>query len=167
MSTSAAGRTIQNELPLRFKKHNFQAVCYDTYGCKVVYAGTVQRQDDPAKLAPPATADRRERWGFASHVGIENFPVPAVVTWTSHDGTPLHAQVDIGSLFKDELVRHHVPEADIPLETAAMPGGPDIFLEVDDRTISILMKATVATKRPTANGAGFVSELIPVWSKTY
>lgn len=169
MSTSAAGtsRVVRNEFPLKFKKHNFQAICYDTYGCRVTYAGTVEREDDDAKLAPPATANRRERWGFASHVGIENFPGPAVVNWKSRDGTAHRAEVDIAGLFEDELVRHNVPQAEIPLETAAMPGGPDIFLEVNDRTISVLMKATIAIKGDASHHGGFVSELVPVWSRTY
>lgn len=40
------------EWPLRFRSHSFAAHCYDTYGCKVIYAGLEQRGDDPDELRP-------------------------------------------------------------------------------------------------------------------
>lgn len=171
MSTSnsgSAGRVVRNEFPLRFKEHSFDAVCYNTIGCKVVYSNTVEWEDEHDEVSPPPkSANYRDNWGLASHIGIDNFPPPAEVTWKSLDGTAHEAQVDIGKIFRDELVLHNVPQEDIPVETAAMIGGPSIFLEVNDRTISVYMNAHIALKDTPSRKSDFRSELILVWSHTY
>ena len=171
MSTSSpgsAGHVVRNEFPLRFKEHSFEAVCYNTIDCKVVYSNTVEWEDEHDEVSPPPkSANYRDSWGLASHIGIDNFPPPAEVTWKSLDGIAHEAQVDIGKIFKDELVLHNVPQEDIPVETAAMVGGPSIFLEVNDRTINVYMNAHIALKDTPSRKSDFRSELILAWSHTY
>lgn len=170
MSMQAAGTPVpnQNEWPLRFDQHSFDAICYNTYGCKVVYARTVEREDPVDRASPaPRDASYRDRWGFASHIGIENFPPPAKVSWRSLDGTAHEAEVDIGEIFKDGLVLHNVSRAEIPTATKAHVGGPSIFLEVNDRTIRVFMSDMIFTRDPKTGEEGSRHDLIEAWKKTY
>src|SRR3546814_6299462 len=52
----------------------------------------------------------------AGYSSIANFPPPAIVTWRSKDGTPHHAEVDIGDIFKDRLIRHNLQREEIRSE---------------------------------------------------
>ncbi|WP_217538719.1 hypothetical protein [Stenotrophomonas sp. GbtcB23] len=134
------------EWPLRFEKHSFSARCYDTRECEVVYDNL--RHGD-ARPSPPAStygADYLEGW-MGGHGGIRNFPPAAKVSWVSKDGTSLEAEIDIGDIFKDGLIRHFVPKE----EVADLPDGrnespPSILLEVNDRVIRVYMRASVPTK---------------------
>lgn len=160
---------VPNEFPLRFRKHNFQSVCYNTIGCTVVYNRKYQTGHAPDRIAPPPRGpDYREAWGGVE-IGIENFPPPAIVRWRSLDGEPHEATVDIGAIFADEKVLHHVPENEIP-EGWAYDLRPDIYLEVNDRTIHVFMRAHIATKHPQEPGnrySDFRSELVRAWTHTY
>jgi hypothetical protein len=62
--TVATTRTIEppamtKQVPLHFVLHDFEALCFNTIGCKVFYAGHYQVNDDSAKVAspPPANLD--------------------------------------------------------------------------------------------------------------
>ncbi len=132
--------------PLRFVDHDFQVFCYNTLRCHVVYNNfnfTPYKADQEPSPAPPS-ADYRDHWPFASYLGIRNFPPPAEVKWTSLDGVEHTAQVDIAAIFKDERVLYRVPDSEIP--DRSWGGEPGILLEVNDRTISVYMKAFIATK---------------------
>jgi hypothetical protein len=170
MNTSAAASSkAPNEFPLTFKQHNFEAHCYNTLKCRVIYNNfnfTGLEADSPS--GPPSGPDYRERWSFASYVGVRNFPPPAEVQWTSLDGVEHEAKVDIGNIFKDELVLHKVPESDYA--ERSFGGSPSIFIEVNDRTINVYMKAAVATKTEQIPGNKYSfsrTDLILAWSKTY
>jgi len=80
---------------------------------------------------------------------IRNFPPSAVVTWRSKGGQAHMAEIDIGEIFQDELVRHNVSRE----EMADLPDGqyqdePAIILEVNNRTVRVYMKAYIPTRRP-------------------
>ncbi len=138
--------------PLKFKKHNLGIHCFDTYGCKVVYDGRVQVMDDPDVLQPSSASigpDYRKNW-LGGRLGFRNFPPPAQVSWRSRDGTPHEAAVDLGRIFGDELVRHHVARADVP--SYATFRDPDIFLEVNDRTLNVYMLASIPLREPRVPG---------------
>ncbi len=132
--------------PLRFEKHGFSARCYDTQSCLIVYDEV--HHGDP-KVSPPDSKygpGYLDNWS-GGHGGIRNFPPPAKVTWQSKDGSSHEAEVDIGAIFADELMRHFVPRE----EAKDVPGGkigsnPDILLEVNDRTIRVYMRAYIPTK---------------------
>ncbi|MCI4567072.1 hypothetical protein [Lysobacter sp. CFH 32150] len=167
-NSDSGGHVVRNEFPLRFKDHNFEAYCYDTIGCSVLYNDFYHVKQEPDEVAsPPKMQNYKKYWGGALYIGIDNFPEPAVVKWKSKDGVPHEAQVDIGNIFKDELILHNVPQEEIPVETAATIGGPDVFLEVNDRTINVYMKAMIALKDTATRKSDFRQEVILAWSHTY
>ena len=106
------------EWPLRFKSHTFGVRCYDTLECKVLYAGFEHGGDKPTPSSASRGPDYLKGW-TGIHGGIGNFPGPAKVTWRSKDGTSRAAEINIGEIFEDELVRHNVPRE----EVADQPGG--------------------------------------------
>lgn len=159
---------IPNEFPLRFEDHSFEAHCYNTIGCSVLYNHRYSPKHAPDQVAPaPRHAGYRQDWGFATYIAIPNFPGPARVKWKSLDGVAHDAEVDIGSIFKSGLILHNVPQDEMPVETAATVGGPSIFLEVNDRTISIYMMAMIFLKDTPARKGAFRTDLILAWSHAY
>jgi hypothetical protein len=161
--------TATNAWPLQFKRHGFDAFCYNTQACTVIYSDLDLTPEDKQRPsgAPPA-GDYRAKWGKASHIGINNFPGPAVVKWTSADGQAHEARVDIAEIFKDERVLHQVKQADYP--EGSFGGSVDIFLEVNDRTLTVFSKAHVPTKTEQVPGNKYSfhrNDLIQAWSKTY
>lgn len=136
--------------PLRFKKHSFSTVTYDTWGAEVVYAGRLRRHDDADVLQRSSASygpDWQRGWG-GTYGGIRNFPPPAQLKWRSKDGTPHAAEIDIGALFEDEVIRHNVPRE----EMAYLPDGkyelePAVILEINDRTVRVYMQSTVPLRR--------------------
>ncbi|WP_312316130.1 hypothetical protein [Stenotrophomonas sp.] len=132
--------------PLRFDKHNFSARCHDTLSCEVVYDDVRHGSEKPTRSSASYGPDYLKDWN-GGHGGIRNFPPPARVVWTSKDGSAHEAEIDIGEIFSDQLVRHYVPRE----EVADVPNGqisvhPAILLEVNDRTIRVYMKAFIPTK---------------------
>ncbi len=156
--------------PLVFVDHAFEVHCYNTLRCRVIYNDSnfspYKAEDEPSPA--PTSADYREHWRFASNLGIRNFPPPAEVSWTSLDGVEHEAKVDIGHIFKDERVLYNVPDSDIP--DRSWGGGPGIILEVNDRTLSVFMKAFIATKTeqiPGNKNSDFRADVIRAWTQTY
>lgn len=156
--------------PLRFKSHRFGAFCYDTQACSILYARFEHGSDKPS--VPSSTYGPRYLDHLnGGHLMIRNFPPPAEVTWRSRDGQAHKALIDIGEIFKDELIRHNVPRE----EMADQPDGefkndPSILLEVNDRTIRVYMRVHVPTKhfqKPGNRYSDFRNDLILAKSYTY
>jgi hypothetical protein len=158
------------EWPLKFRAHYFGISTYSTYGCRVEYAGRV-RVDEPADRLQPSSEALGSRYPDNMTAGagpIGNFPSPAKVSWRSKDGTALQAEIDIGEIFKDELIRHRVAREDA-LDPASS-GTPGIILEVNDRTINVYMRDMIALKKPRFPDrphSDFRNDLIKVFSQTY
>lgn len=156
--------------PLTFKKHDFGAHCYNTLRCEVVYDNfNFTRDLSERPSGPPASPDYRERWKNAAYLGVHNFPSPAQVTWTSLDGSEHSEQVDIAAIFKDERILHRVAQDNIP-DGWGHDVRPNIFIEVNDRTVSVLMRAHIATKDLQVPGnqySNFRNDTLLAWSKTY
>jgi hypothetical protein len=175
MSTApAAQHTVNgNLLPLRFKIHSFSAFAFNTLACRVIYDNedfTALYADKPS--GPPPAGDYRSQWGFGSYSGIRNFPGPVEVSWTSMDGQEHHATIDLAQVFKDERILHRVPDDEIP--DGMYPQGlyldPGIFVEVNDRTINVYMKAMIPTKHlqiPGNANSDTRHDLILAWTHTY
>jgi len=160
-------RNVEAEWPLKFRAHYFGAHCFDTQTCVIVYRGFRHGSDDPA---PSVSSYGRplDKLLSAGRGPISNFPPPARVTWRSKDGTPLEAEIDIGEIFRDELIRHHVAREDA-LDPASS-GTPGIILEVNDRTINVYMREMIALKKPRFPDrphSDFRDDLIKVFSRTY
>jgi hypothetical protein len=169
-SSAKPGQTNAiNHWPLVFNAHWFGTSCYSTYGCRVEYANFTHR-DDPddqlrrssASVGPGYPANLRGGWG-----PVPNFPPPVVVDWCSADGTRLHAEIDIGEIFKDQLVRHNVPREDAG---PTYNPQPQIILEVNDRTINVYMRAMIYLKKPRFPDrplSDYQDDLIKAFSHTY
>ena len=145
-ATSSAHMMPAKEWPLRFKSHSFGAFCYDTLTCTISYA---HLEHGSEKLSPPSSTYGPKYLDHLSggHGMIRNFPPPAVVTWRSKGGQAHQAEIDIGEIFKDELIRHNVQRE----EMADVPDGeyqsePSIILEVNDRIIRVWMRAWIPLK---------------------
>lgn len=164
---AAHDSSASNE-PLTFKRHNFGAFCYSTYGCRVTYNGYthVSEPEDVLQLSSASLGDKYPANLDASYLSVGNFPEPASVVWKSRDGVKHSALVDIASIFWDRHVLHHVPKRDVGGDI----GDPGIILEVNDRTINVYMKVFVPTREPQVPGnkhSYFRDDLILAWSKAY
>ena len=163
---SRADNTVA-DWPFRFKRHNFGAACYSTYGCKLVYADLLHLDQPEDELQPSSESigpDYRENLG-AGRAGIVNFPPPAAVTWRSKDGTRHQAEVDMATIFRDELILHNVPRDEVG-EGSVL----EIILEVNDRTINVFMRARIPTKElqiPGNQHSRFRDDLILAYTRTY
>jgi len=177
MSTSSSTRPASEpkwdntvaDWPFRFKRHNFGAACYSTYGCKLVYADLLHLDQPEDELQPSSESigpDYRDNLS-GGRLGIVNFPPPAIVVWRSKDGTPHRTEVDMGAIFKDELILHNVPRNEVG-EGSVLE--PEIILEVNDRTINVFMKARIPTKElqiPGNQHSRFRDDLILAYTRTY
>ena len=159
------------ETQLHFKRHNFEAFCYDTVGCTVIYNGHPQIQKGPDDTSPPKPeGNYRKSWGSVE-LGIANFPGPAEVQWKSKDGKAHAAEIDIAQIFKDELIWHNVPKDQMAdFYSGPVAGAPDIYLEVDDHTVNVYMAMFIPTRHeqiPGNKDSNFRKDIFLVWSKTY
>lgn len=164
----AAHHSSPSNEPLTFKRHNFGAFCYSTYGCRVTYNGFthVSEPEDVLQLSSASLGDKYPANLDASYLSVGNFPEPASVVWKSRGGVKHSALVDIASIFVDRQVLHHVPKGGVDGDI----GDPGIILEVNDRTINVYMKVFVPTRKPQVPGSKhsyFRDDLILAWSKAY
>lgn len=171
--TDAKGTVhIATSQPIPFDRHNFSAHCYDTYGCKVRYAGmwaTKQSDEELRRSSTSLGEDYPSVMGGGGISSIRNFPLPAEVSWRDKDGNPHEAKVDIAAIFKDQVVLHKVPQEQLPPILTA-PIFPKIILEVNSRTINVWMEAHVPTKDLQKPGNPYSrarNDLILAYSKTY
>lgn len=170
----AAVHPIPGSYPVQFRSFNFEAFCYSTRNCSVVYDNHEHtRLSENVVTQPPSGKNYRDAWGLASYVGIENFPKPAEVQWTSMDRVQHEAKIDIASIFKDQWALNNVPAADAIVNSTSPVGPlttPSIFLEVNDRTISVYIKAFIPTKTEQEPGNKYSNarnDLILAWARTY
>jgi len=159
---------VNPEWPLKFRAHYFGAHCFDTQHCEIMYRGFPHGADSGPSPSVASYGRPLEKLLSAGRGPIPNFPPPAKVTWRSKDGTSHEAEIDIGEIFKDQLIRHNVAREDATdIPTSGMPG---IILEVNDRTINVYMRAIIATKelqKPGNPHSDFRNDLIKAFSKTY
>lgn len=154
------------EWPLRFMRHNFGIAPYAVQECTVLYAERSHTSGPRPRLEDVHPNSLRAK--TANHLMIRNFPPPAVVRWKSLDGTALEAEVDIGEIFKDELVVHNTPRHEASERTPMV--NPDVIMEINDRTINIYMNAFISLKQARIPGnqhSDYRSEPVLAWSRTY
>lgn len=171
-SVSTAAPPISKNWPLRFRSHSFSARCYDTYGCRIYYAGMWQTTDADDVYQPSSSSygpDYLKNWN-GSHGMIANFPEPAEVRWRSKDGVAHEARIDIGEIFQDQLIRHHLKREEIPDYVLDRDMEPSILLEVNDRTIRVYTRTYVTAKEEQIPGNRYSrhrDDLILVKTYTY
>lgn len=153
--------------PLKFKRHNFGARCYDTLYCSIWYGGMESGDERPS--VPSSTYGTGYLGNWNGGMSFDNFPPPAKVTWRAKDGTEHHAEIDIGAIFRDQLTLHNVPREEIrDVPDGVLRTYPHILLEVNDHTIRIYMGAGIPTRHLQIPGnphSDFRYDLILV--KTY
>lgn len=155
--------------PLKFVQHNFGAFCYSTYGCQIRYGGYNRAEpDDDLAISSESLGDKYPKNLVAGYLGILGFPPPAQVRWRSKDGNQHETTVDIGEIFKDQLILHKVPKEEIREGVSIL--NPGIILEVNDRTINVYMRAFIPTKElqePGNRHSGHRDEPVLAWSRTF
>lgn len=155
---------------LRFNQHDFDVYCYNTVRCRVIYdeSNVTPSNAEDRPTPPPSSPNYKDEWGEASYMDVRNFPAPAKVSWASLDGVEHEAEVDIGEIFRDERVLSNVPDSEI--QQNSLHNDPGIFLEVNDRTINVYMKAFIPTKEERVQGneySKFRNDLMLAWSHTF
>lgn len=173
----AAVHPIPGSYPVQFRNFDFEVFCYSTRNCSVVFDNHEFSRLSINVVTPPPESkpgkDYRDYWGDASFLGIFNFPKPAKVEWTSMDSVQHEAQVDIGAIFKDQWALNNVPAADAIVNSTSPIGPlvtPNIFLEVNDRTINVYIKTEIDTNTEQVPGnkySYYRDDLILVWTQAY
>ncbi|HEY9130128.1 MAG TPA: hypothetical protein VIM98_00100 [Dyella sp.] len=171
--------------PLRFHTHDFDAACYNTLACSIIYNrhqfGTRQLGYDgqyyDRPSGPPPSEHWKDDWD-GSHIILtgtgETFPGPVEIEWTAMDGSQHQVSLNLDGLFRDRLVLHKVQRNEIReawLATCSVdPVSPDILVEVNDRTVSVYMRATVVTEAEQIPGnpnSHIRDDLMLAWTLTY
>ncbi|REN20443.1 hypothetical protein DSI41_05060, partial [Mycobacterium tuberculosis] len=95
-----------------------------------MYNGHYQVHEAEDEISPPKPAGiGRKAWG-STELDIRNFPKPAEVRWKSKDGVAHVASIDIGQIFKDELIWHNLRKEEMAdFYAGPVAGSPDIYLE--------------------------------------
>lgn len=161
-----------NLLPLRFALHSFSAYAFNTLKCRVIYGNADQTPESADKPSGPPPANYHSFFGSSSQIGIRNFPGPVEVSWTSLDGVSHRTSIDLNQIFPNEEVLHRVPEEEIPdnMYSQGLYLDPEIIVEVNDRTISIYMRALIPMKHrqnPADPYSDARNDLIRAWTHTY
>lgn len=156
--------------PLEFRAHYFGAHCFDTQECEIRYRGFPHGNKDSASPSIASYGRPLEDLLSAGRGPIPNFPPPAEVTWRSKDGTSHAAEIDIGEIFKDQLIHHNLRSEEVS-DRGIGPGAmPSIIIEVNNRTVNVYMRAHISTRqlqKPGNRFSDFRNDLIRVFSKTY
>lgn len=170
--------------PIRFYTHAFSAACFNTLTCSFLYNdyqfGT-QKKDWAGQVVErpsgPPPEDRGVLWNRVNLIAPKNgrtFPGPVELAWTSLDNTPLQASVNLDALFNDRLVLHNVSRAQVKerwLECLSIqPVSPTIMVELDDRTVSVYMRALIATEDEQTPGdpnSDMRIDTVLAWKQTY
>ena len=116
-SSGGSYSDVNPEWPLSFRVHYFGAHCFDTQECEIRYRGFSHGKKDGPSPSVASYERPLEKLLSAGRGPISNFPAPAKVTWRSQDGVPHEVEIDIGEIFKDQLIRHNVAReeaTDIP-----------------------------------------------------
>ncbi|MET0503841.1 MAG: hypothetical protein ABWZ85_00800, partial [Luteibacter sp.] len=100
----------------------------------------------------------------------QNFPAPARLSWRSLDGEVHQADIDIEHIFHDRRIVHspEISVSDVPEH--AYFGDPDVIIVVNDRTVSVYMKAFIPlnhTRVPGNPHSNYRDEAILAWTKEF
>lgn len=154
--------------PLFFKHHQFAVACFDTQSCKVEYGEFEFGSDRPTPAADSLGSESYDATMIGHYGPVPRVAPPAHVHWRCKNGAEIDAEIDIGEIFKDGLIRHNVRREDIAEDISL--GSTHVILEVDDRTINVYTRTMIPLKEPRdpANPhSDFRDDLIKVYSRTY
>ncbi len=175
----------KNPWPLRFHTHGFGAARYNTLACSLIYnnyqfgtrrLGYDGEPNDQPSGAPPCE-NWRDEWNGGHIIPLtqgRTFPGLVEIEWTSMDGDSHRAAINLDELFRERLILHKVARSEVKeawLDAKSIhPVSPDILVEVNDRTVSVFMRAHVATETeqiPGNSRSHFRGDLVLAWKRTY
>lgn len=163
-----ASPALAEEWPLKFKRHLFGFVCFDTRDCSVKYGGyPAGDYGGPSPAFASIAPETFDRIMLASYGDIPLASPPAKIAWQAKDGTALTATVDIADIFKDGLIRHNVAQKDM---ADASAGFTHVLILVVDRTVEVYTRTMIPTREeqiPGNKNSFFRDDLIKAWSQTY
>ncbi len=168
-------RIPREQWPLRFDSFAFDARCYHTLRCVVVFAKAHQilEKDQIGPSGEAYAPDWKDHWTAGFNILAEDmFPPPAEIRWTAMDGVERTVEIDLEKLFPERLILHNAREDEVKdgwgLESHARH--VEILLEVNDRTINVYMRGWVVLKRPrdpSIRNSDSLRDLMLAWTKTY
>lgn len=178
MSNQAPRNSSIMPWPLTFDEFTFGTRVYNTLRCNIIFEGhqfaLPSELDQPS--GEPVSPDWKNDWAAGFIVADYRMPPgPVAVRWTALDGVERAAEIDlIDDIFPDRKVWHNVPKEDVNEDWARYEGGktlpPQIFMEVNDRTVRVYMSAMVLTKLPPDPSRPDIvgrDDLVLVWSRSY
>ncbi|RMH87554.1 hypothetical protein EBB59_12880 [Lysobacter pythonis] len=160
--------------PLRFDSYSLGAYCFNTLKCRIIFN---RRQlslylDEPSGKPLP-----KENWSasFGSTEAFETrgFPSPVDIKWTALDGIERETEIDLETVFPGHEILHNVPRESVDEYWAThMKHHARIYLEINDRTINIYIKARVPTniiEDPIGCPGKIIShrDMLLAWTRTY
>jgi hypothetical protein len=161
--------------PLRFDSFSFDARCYHTLKCMVIFSKShhISEKYQIGPSGEPYAPDWKDHWHAGYNISAEDvFPSPVEVYWTAMDGIARKAVIDLEKIFPERLILHNALEEEVMdgwgLEDHARR--VQILVEVNDRTINIYMRAWVALKQrrnPEDRMSDDLRDLMLAWTKTY
>lgn len=134
---SKAMTAMTKKPDLTFKRHDFGVACYNASDLRVVYAGIPYVREGECRDRIPYDEKRIK----ATTGGIIAFVGPVDVKWKSKDGQQHEYQLDMDEIFKVKQVLHHEKIEDLIIKD--FPYTPDIYVEVDDRTLNVYMDVLI------------------------
>ncbi|HVI55862.1 MAG TPA: hypothetical protein VM621_12535 [Luteibacter sp.] len=171
--------------PLRFHRHGFHAVCFNSLYCSIIYNGhqfgTRQYEYDGTPIdkpsGPPPFESWRDQWTGShsiSPVRGKTFTSTVDIEWGSLDGRRHGTSIDLDVLFKERLILHKVGRDEVKeawlATTSLSPVSPDLLVEVNDAVVNVYMRAIVATEAeqiPGNSHSHFRDDIILAWTRTY
>lgn len=159
--------------PLRFDSFSFNARCYHTLRCVIVFSNAhqVPEQDQIGPSGAPYAPDWKDHWAAGYIISEEDvFPPPVDIRWTAMDGVERTAKIDLEKIFPERLILHNAREEEVVDGWGLEHRHVEILLEVNNRTINVYMRAWVALKQrrdPADRMSDELRDLILAWTKTY
>ncbi len=161
--------------PLRFDAFSFDARCYNTLECSVIFAKQHQitERDRFSPSGEPRSVDWKDDWTAGFAIAPSDVFSPIIeIWWTAMDGVERSTKLNFNEIFPDRLVLHNALEHEVKegwgLERHARH--VEILLEVNDRTINVYMRGWVVLKQPrdpAVRNSDSLRDLMLAWTKTF
>lgn len=154
------------KLYMGFRSHSISARCFDTVSCRVTYGDMFILDED--RPEGPLTQSDRDR--FYGNWGQLDPPSTATIAWTSKDGSQHEEKIRLGEIFSSGLV-HYASDLNLnEVNLAIKPTAPSIILVVEDRSVSVYMRAHITLIRsanPYNRMANFREDLVTVYKRYF
>ncbi|MGO1073410.1 hypothetical protein [Lysobacter sp. CA199] len=175
MNTQAPSNSSPMPWPLTFDSFSFGSRVYNTLRCSILFNNYQFALDDELDVpsGEPRSADWKDHWTASHNVFFDDAaPGSVEVRWMPLDGVERTAEIDlIEEVVPNRIVHHNVSKAEVNEDWARFDKvHPELLMEVNDRVITIYMKARILTnssRDPERPNLRSRNELVQVWSKTY